>query len=230
MNKKDFLITSYLRLRSILLKNDFKTRYKNVYLGKCIQIIGLNNIEIGEGTTLGDYLWLNVNHRDKGKSVHIGKCSNIGRNNFITVGEKLKIGDYFFSSCYCSIIGASHRYNDPFVPYLISGVTSDSSICIGCNVFMGAHAMVIGNVKIGFGSIIGAHAVVNKNVPPLSIVIGNPARVVQRYSVRQKEWIKAEEFNETDIIAEDEYSNIIKKKHPNIGLGYHAATERMGWL
>lgn len=224
------LKSAYWRSKSILLKTFFITRYRGVYLGKNIQIIGLDNIEIGKGSTLGDYLWINVNNRDNKKSVHIGKYSNIGRNNFISVGDKLTIGDYFLSSCYCSIIGASHKYTDPFTPYLVSGVTLGKGIYIGPNVFMGAHAMVVGHVNIGFGSIIGAGALVNKDIPPLSIVVGNPARVIRRYSPSQKKWVSADKLIENDLMHEDEYLNMIKRKYPRIGSAYHAATERMGWL
>ena len=156
MNLKRLLIKWYFRYLSVLAKSYFSVSCRDVYLGRHVQIIGIKNVEIGKGSTLGDFFWLNVNHRDQRKRVRIGNYSNIGRNNFFTVGEELIIGDYFLSSCYCSIIGASHKNDDPFTPYVISGVTSGSSIKIGCNVFMGAHSMVIGGVNIGFGSIIGA--------------------------------------------------------------------------
>ena len=226
----NFLKIVYWRSRSILLKLLFVTRSNGVYIGKNLQIIGLNNIEIGKGSTLGDYLWINVNNRDNKKSVHIGEYSNIGRNNFITVGDELTIGDFFFSSCYCSIIGAHHQYTDPFIPYIVAKIALGSGIHIGSNVFMGAHSMVGGNVNIGFGSIIGAGSLINKDVPPLSLVVGNPARVIRRYSLAHKKWVSADELNEADIICEDEYLNMIKRKHPTIGFPYHAATERMGWL
>lgn len=226
----DLLKIVYWRSGSVLLKLLFNIRFKGVYIGKNTQIIGLNNIEIGTGSTLGDFLWINVNKRDSLKSVHIGKYSNFGRNNFITVGHKLTIGDYFFSSCYCSIIGASHQYSDPFTPYIAADVALGKGINIGPNVFMGAHSMVIGHVNIGFGSIIGSGALVNKDVPPLSIVVGNPAKVIMRYSLALKKWVKAEDFIETNMINEDEYLRIIKSKYPSIDSPYHAASERMGWL
>ena len=226
----DLMKIVYWRSRSILLKLLFNVRYNGVYIGKNLQIIGLSNIEIGKGSTLGDYLWINVNNRDDNKCVHIGEYSNIGRNNFITVGESLTIGDYFFSSCYCSILGAHHQYTDPFIPYVVAEVALESSIRIGSNVFMGAHSMVVGNVNIGFGSIIGAGSLINKDVPPLSLVVGNPGRVIRRYSLAHKKWVSADELIATDVIGEDEYLNMIKRKHPIMRFQYHAATERMGWL
>lgn len=50
---------------------------------------------------------------------------------------------------------------------------------IGSRCFIGAHSIIMPGVTIGDGSIIAAGAVVTKDVPPGSIVAGNPARVVK---------------------------------------------------
>jgi acetyltransferase-like isoleucine patch superfamily enzyme len=46
---------------------------------------------------------------------------------------------------------------------------------IGANVWIGARAVLTGNIEIGEGAIIGAAAVVNSDVPPYSVFGGNPA-------------------------------------------------------
>jgi len=48
---------------------------------------------------------------------------------------------------------------------------------IGDNVYIGSSAIIIGDVKIGNNTIIGAGSVVTKNVPPSSVVKGNPAKI-----------------------------------------------------
>ena len=47
-------------------------------------------------------------------------------------------------------------------------------------VWVGANATILGGVRVGYGAVVGAGAVVTKDVPPLAVVVGTPARVVRR--------------------------------------------------
>lgn len=234
LKKIKILKIIYWMFRSVFLKIKIRLKFNDIYRGKNIQIIGLDKIKIGRNSSLGDHLWINVNNDgfgDKKISVSIGECSNFGRNNFITVGKYLSIGDFFFSSCYCSIIGASHQSSNPFKPYIISDVINlGSGINIGPNVFMGAHSMIVGAVNIGFGSIISAGSVVTGDVPPLCMVAGVPAKIIKRYSIVSKQWIVPGELIDCGSMSETEYLYMIKKAHPNIPIPYHAASVKMGWL
>ena len=51
-------------------------------------------------------------------------------------------------------------------------------ITIEDGVWIGAGAIVLANVTVGRKSIVGAGAIVTKDVPPFSIVAGNPAKVI----------------------------------------------------
>lgn len=53
------------------------------------------------------------------------------------------------------------------------------NVDIGDCVWFGNRVIVVGNVNIGEGAIIAAGAVVTKDVPPLAIVGGNPAKVIK---------------------------------------------------
>lgn len=63
--------------------------------------------------------------------------------------------------------------------YEIRDLPVKGDICIGNDVWFGYDSFVRGGVTIGDGAIIAARAVVVKDVPPYSIVAGNPARVVK---------------------------------------------------
>ena len=43
---------------------------------------------------------------------------------------------------------------------------------------------------IGHNSIIGANSVVNRDIPPNSIAVGVPAKVIKKYSEIEKRWVK----------------------------------------
>lgn len=47
------------------------------------------------------------------------------------------------------------------------------------NVEIGANALILGPIRIGKGSIIGAGSVVIKDVPPYSVVVGNPGKIIK---------------------------------------------------
>ena len=58
---------------------------------------------------------------------------------------------------------------------------------IGRNCFIGAHSIVMPGIHIGDGSIVATGAVVTKDVPPNSIVAGNPARIIKT-GIKTKKW------------------------------------------
>jgi acetyltransferase-like isoleucine patch superfamily enzyme len=67
---------------------------------------------------------------------------------------------------------------------------------IGRWCFVGAHSIILPGVEIGDHSIVGAGSVVVKNVPPHSLVAGNPARIIEAdietgpYGMRGEAWAK----------------------------------------
>lgn len=64
--------------------------------------------------------------------------------------------------------------------YQIADLPVKGDIIVGNDVWFGYDSLVMGGVTIGDGSIIATRAVVTKDVPPYSIVAGNPAKVVKR--------------------------------------------------
>lgn len=54
---------------------------------------------------------------------------------------------------------------------------------IGDMAMIGTGAVVLPHIKIGYGAVVGAGAVVIDDVPPMSVVVGNPARIIKEKSV-----------------------------------------------
>lgn len=71
-------------------------------------------------------------------------------------------------------------------------VATKGNVSIGNDVWIGYGAKILSGVTIGDGAVIGAAAVVTKNVPPYSVVVGNPGRVVKyRFSPSEIERLLA---------------------------------------
>lgn len=105
----------------------------------------------------------------------------IGRNTMISFGAKIDthkgkvvIGDN------CLITHGAHILSHDGALRLIEpGMDRAGTVVIGNNVFVGVNAIILRNVTIGDNSVVGAGAVVTKDVPPASVVIGNPAKVIR---------------------------------------------------
>ncbi len=179
-----------------------------------VKLIGIHRIAIGNNTVIGSRSWLNVNdHKSPGYALRIGDHCFIGMENFFSVGQTVTIGDYCLSAKAVSFIGAMHVYDDPMFPYMSTGTTSTGEIRVGTNCFFGLGATIIGNLTIGHGSVIGAGAVVQADVPPFSLVVGSPARIIKRYDFAKCAWVRWPAADYTEGPTEDIYLRQLKAKH-----------------
>lgn len=61
-------------------------------------------------------------------------------------------------------------------------------VMVGDDVFIGARSIVLKGVKIGNGAVVGAGSVVTKDVPAMTIVAGNPAKVIGKINIQSSEY------------------------------------------
>ena len=118
-------------------------------------------------------------------------------------------------------------------PYIATGTTNDDTLKIGANVWIGAGVIVLGAVSVGHGSIIGAGSIITKDIPPFSIAVGNPFRVIKRFDFKTNQWCRVENFDinlEKLMPSEEEYLKILQRNKPNINMPIMAATSRYGDL
>ncbi len=131
---------------------------------------------------------LQIAHPDK---LSIADGVIIETGTIINASGGMKIGNHTVISSYCSIWTSNHRFYDgeklPFDDTsLIDGVS------IADCVWIGHRAMVVPGVNIGEGAVVGMGAVVTKDVPPLAIVGGNPARVIKMRDTDHYSYLKRE--------------------------------------
>lgn len=110
-----------------------------------------------------------------GNEIRVGKNVFINQNcTFYDLGG-LDIGDDVMIGPNVSIITTGH----PLEPSQRRAVTIGNPIVIEKNVWIAAGATIIGGVTVGENSVVAAGAVVTKDVPPNTLVGGNPARVIR---------------------------------------------------
>lgn len=109
--------------------------------------------------------------------VSLGNNSGIGINAF--VAADVIIGNDVMMGPQCLIYTSNHRMVDLTVPMWKQGFTEPKQVVIEDDVWIGARVIILPGVHIGKGSVIGAGSIVTNDVPPYSVVGGNPAKVLK---------------------------------------------------
>ena len=110
--------------------------------------------------------------------IEIGYNVFINRNVYITVRANITIGDNVLIGLGVIINSGMHRYKNK--DRLIRDQGHEiKPIIIGNDVWIGANAVIMPGVFIGDGSVIGADAIVTRSIPPYSVVVGIPARIIK---------------------------------------------------
>lgn len=163
-------------------------RFRDVFFGKEVQVIGMDNVAIGAGSVVGDHSWLNVCLRDGQTRMRIGEKVLVGRFAVLSTAGEFEIGSFSVLAPRVYISDADHQYQDIQTPILMQSVTLNRRLIIEENCWIGINAVVTGNLTVGRGSVVAAGSVVTKSVPPFSVVAGAPARIIKAYNPKTKVW------------------------------------------
>lgn len=105
----------------------------------------------------------------------IGCCGSVTIQDDVLTADRVFIGDTF------------HQYRDPTRPIIEQGIADPRPVTIERGAFLGINCAVLPGVTVGEGACVAANAVVTRDVPPRSLVVGNPARVVRHWD--GTEWV-----------------------------------------
>ena len=121
---------------------------------------------VGTNPFIGDNF-----HCDFGKNIHVGNNFHADYNCTMLDLAEIRIGDNCLIGPDVGIYSAGHRIQ-------LEGRIADvyaQSVTIGNDVWIGGHSTILPGVTIGDGAVVAAGSVVTKDVPPRSLVAGNPA-------------------------------------------------------
>lgn len=135
----------------------------------------------GSCITIGDdsYFSSNCILRTYNGWIKIGNNCTVNNYAFLYGHGGLEIGNNVRISTSVTIIPMNHIYEDPNVPICKQGIRAEG-IKIEDDVWVGAGAKILDGVTIGKGSVVGAGAVVTKNIPPYSVSVGVPSKIIKK--------------------------------------------------
>ena len=147
------------------------------FLGRDVELTAdrcAGRIVVGPWCWIGDRAAL----RSHAGRVTIGAKSIVGGGTVINSYLDVSIGEGVLIADGVHITDFDHRTDRVDVPIKDQGIVV-SPVTVESDVWLGRGVTVLRGVTIGRGSVIGAHSVVTRDVPPYSVAVGAPARIVR---------------------------------------------------
>lgn len=136
-----------------------------------------SEIIIGKNTVINDRVYLDT--EQKGGYIHVENDVYIGTGTTLFGHRGLEIGDHVLMAQNITLTPYSHKFSDPETNIIKQGGHS-KKVVIGRDSYIGMGVCIMYSGDIGEGSVIAAGAVVVKPIPPYSVAVGCPARVIKR--------------------------------------------------
>ena len=153
----------------------------------------------GNGTLIGSHALL--------RCLDITVGDNCSFNSYSVVHGKVTLGDCVRIAPGAKIFGENHTFSSLDMPICHQG-NNRKGITIESDVWIGANAVICDGVHIGAHSVIGAGSVVTKDIPPYSVVGGNPARVIKSRLAQIK---NSQEFQNMIVAFSDKMKSSYQK-------------------
>lgn len=191
MNKILSIILHPSKIAKQIEWNYYKKRLanigKNSQIGQNFSIINPDGISIGDnfsgGCDIALWSWNAINIKGDDCKLIIKNNVSITDRCIISAANRIEIGNGCLLGRDTFITDNSHGENISINELNISpherNIFSKGTVIIGDNVWTGKNVCIMPNVKIGNGAIIGANYVVTHNIPPYSVAVGSPAKVIK---------------------------------------------------
>ena len=140
-----------------------------------VVIYGFSNISLGNNVALNRLSMLAADRGriTMGDNVFLGDFSIIsGDDGEVVIGNNVLIASGVV------IQAADHRIERTDIPIMDQGHVP-GRIVIEDDVWIASNAVITSNVTIGKGAVVGAGAVVTRDVPPMAVVGGVPAKIIR---------------------------------------------------
>lgn len=132
-------------------------------------------VDLGDRTQLEHDVYLKI--VADAASLKLGDYVFVGRGVEFDVMDNVSVGHHTVIAPLCFITDHNHG--------MLPGVRIDEQPCaaepisIGADVWLGAGVVVLPGVRIGDGAVVGANSVVTRDIAPMSIAAGAPARILR---------------------------------------------------
>ncbi len=128
---------------------------------------------VGKGCFyLDQIVWLNGEFAELGDDVGFNYGVYVNAYGGLKIGDKSLVGP-------CSTIHTANHETDPNKPLQEQGWIKQP-VTIGKWVWIGMSVAILPGVTIGDGAIVGAGSVVTKDIPPWTVAVGNPCKVIKQ--------------------------------------------------
>jgi acetyltransferase-like isoleucine patch superfamily enzyme len=171
---------------------------RDVYIGPGVMVNRPRFVSLGDRVRILRNTNINLHPRDRHSEKILLKLGNdviISENCYISACNSIIIEENVGISPNVMIIDNSRKPGDVVRPSKEQDISKGGHVMIGADSWVAFGSCVLPNVTIGRHCIIGALSVVNTDIPPYSVAVGSPARVVKRYDFERKQWVRVSDEN-----------------------------------
>ena len=184
----------YWHFRRYFLRKKIGAAPHNFYIAKDVTLFNLQCLFMKEGSSVAENVYIGPIVKYAGieysPKIIIGENTHIAKNGSIACIDRVEIGKNVLFARNVHITDHSHGYEDINHPITPQPLISKGPVIIEDDCWLGFNCEILSGVHIGKHCVVAARAVVTKDVPPYSIVAGNPARVVKQYNFETQRWEK----------------------------------------